>query len=116
MTNRDYLRNLLTQLTGEMATLRPQSFDGITADANSLHEAINSACDELAALDADKIEEAYHIKPLYDRIKAIVAHERIVRNQLDRIALAADNALDICNLLSAHVEEHSPGEDEDATL
>ena len=116
MTNRDYLRNLLTQLTGEMAILRPQSFDGITADANSLHEAVNSAILELEALDADKVEEAYHIKPLYDRVKAVIAHERIVRNQLDRIALAADNAIDLCNLMSAHVEEHSPGDDEDATL
>ena len=116
MTNREYLRNILTQLTGELATLRPQSFDGITADANSLHEAINSACDELAALDADKIEEAYHIKPLYDRIKAIVAHERIVRNQLDRIALSADNAIDLCNIMSAHVEDSNPGDDEDDAL
>jgi hypothetical protein len=115
MTNREYLRNLLTQLAGELATLSPQSLDGITADANSLHEAINSAISELDALDSDKIEEAYHIKPIYDRIKAVVAHERVLRNQLDRIALAADNAIDLCNLISAHVEEHMPGDD-DASL
>jgi hypothetical protein len=116
MTNREYLRNILTQLTGELATLRPQSFDGITADANSLHEAINSAIAELDALDVDKVEEAYHIKPIYDRVKAVIAHERIVRNQLDRIALAADNAIDLCNIMSAHVEDSNPGDDEDDAL
>lgn len=116
MTNREYLRNLLTQLAGELATLRPHSFEGIGGDANSLAEAITAASQELDHLEADKIEEAYHIKPVYDRIKAVVAHERVLRNQLDRIALAADNALDLCNLLSAHVEEHNPTSEDDASL
>jgi hypothetical protein len=114
MTNREYLRNLLTQLAGELATLRPNSFEGIAVDANSLAESIIAVNNELDALDADKIEEAYHVKPIYDRIKAVVAHERVLRNQLDRIALAADNAIDLCNLLSAHVEEHNPSEDDAA--
>jgi hypothetical protein len=114
MTNRDYLRNLLGQLAGELATLRPNSFEGIAGDANSLAESIIAVNNELDALDADKIEEAYHVKPIYDRIKAVVAHERVLRNQLDRIALAADNAIDLCNLLSAHVEEHNPSEDDAA--
>ena len=114
MTNREYLRNLLTQLAGELATLRPNSFEGIAGDANSLAESIIAVNNELDALDADKIEEAYHVKPIYDRIKAVIAHERVLRNQLDRIALAADNAIDLCNLLSAHVEEHNPSEDDAA--
>jgi hypothetical protein len=114
MTNREYLRNLLAQLAGELATLRPNSFEGIAGDANSLAESINAVNNELDALDADKIEEAYHVKPIYDRIKAVVAHERVLRNQLDRIALAADNAIDLCNLLSAHVEEHNPSDDDAA--
>jgi hypothetical protein len=114
MTNREYLRNLLTQLAGELATLRHNSFEGIAGDANSLAESIIAVNNELDALDADKIEEAYHVKPIYDRIKAVVAHERVLRNQLDRIALAADNAIDLCNLLSAHVEEHNPSEDDAA--
>jgi hypothetical protein len=112
MTNREYLRNLLTQLAGELATLRPNSFEGIAGDANSLAESIIAVNNELDALEADKIEEAYHVKPIYDRIKAVVAHERVLRNQLDRVALAADNAIDLCNLLSAHVEEHNPSEDD----
>ncbi len=114
MTNREYLRNLLTQLAGELATLRPNSFEGIACDANALAESIIAVNNELDALDADKIEEAYHVKPIYDRIKAVIAHERVLRNQLDRIALAADNAIDLCNLLSAHVEEHNPSEDDAA--
>ncbi len=115
MTNREYLRNLLTQLAGELATLRPTSFEGIAGDANALAESIIAANNELDALDAEKIEEAYHVKPVYDRIKAVIAHERVLRNQLDRVALAADNAIDLCNLLSAHVEEHGPTDD-DANL
>jgi hypothetical protein len=117
MTNREYLRNILNQLAGEVAALRPVTHDarGVQSDdLQSLHDAINAAAAELNQLVAEDIEEAYHIKPLYDRIKAVIAHERVLRNQLDRVALAADNAIDLCNLLSAHVEEHNPGEDDAA--
>ena len=47
MTNREYLRNLLTQLAGELATLRPTSFEGIAGDANALAESIIAANNEL---------------------------------------------------------------------
>ena len=117
MTNREYLRNILTQLAGEVATLRPTPEDSVTlagSDLMQLQIAINEAATELERLDADNIEEAYHIKPIYDRIKTVIAHERVLRNQLDRVALAADNAIDLCNLLSAHVEEHDPATDDDA--
>jgi hypothetical protein len=30
------------------------------------------------------------------------------------VALAADNAIDLCNLLSAHVEEHNPNDEDEA--
>jgi hypothetical protein len=119
MTNREYLRNILTQLAGEVAALRPTPEDAArmsSDDLFNLQAAIDAAAAELALLDADNIEEAYHIKPIYDRIKTVVAHERVLRNQLDRVALAADNALDLCNLLSAHVEEHDPNADDDEAL
>jgi len=117
MTNREYLRNVLTQLAGEVAALRPTPEDSHRVAGDDLYHlqvAINDAAAELERLSADDIEEAYHIKPIYDRIKAVVAHERVLRNQLDRVALAADNAVDLCNLLSAHVEDSNPGEDDDA--
>lgn len=117
MTNREYLRNILTQLAGEVAALRPTPEDAPRAysdDLYNLQQAIDAAAAELELLDAENIEEAYHIKPIYDRVKAVVAHERVLRNQLDRVALAADNALDLCNLLSAHVEEHNPSDDDEA--
>jgi hypothetical protein len=117
MTNREYLRNVLTQLAGEVAALRPTPEDSHRVAGDDLYHlqvAINEAAAELERLSADDIEEAYHIKPIYDRIKAVVAHERVIRNQLDRVALAADNAVDLCNLLSAHVEDSNPGEDDDA--
>jgi len=118
MTNREYLRNILTQLGGEVAALRPTPDDSHRVAGDDLYHlqvAINEAAAELERLSADDIEEAYHIKPIYDRLKAVVAHERVLRNQLDRVALAADNAIDLCNLLSAHVEEANPS-DEDAAL
>jgi hypothetical protein len=118
MTNREYLRNILGQLAGEVAALRPSDPDALRIandDLFQLQIAINEAAAELERLDVENIEEAYHVKPVYDRIKAVIAHERVLRNQLDRIALAADNAIDLCNLLSAHVEEHGPS-DEDAAL
>ena len=117
MTNREYLRNVLTQLAGEVAALRPTPEDVgrvYSDDLHNLQTAIDAAAAELERLDAENIEEAYHIKPVYDRIKAVIAHERVLRNQLDRVALAADNALDLCNLLSAHVEEHDPNTDDEA--
>lgn len=117
MTNREYLRNILTQLAGEVAALRPTPEDAsrvYSDDLHNLQQAIDAAAAELELLDAENIEEAYHIKPIYDRVKAVVAHERVLRNQLDRVALAADNALDLCNLLSAHVEEHNPSDDDEA--
>ena len=115
MTNREYLRNVLTQLAGEVAALRPSPDDCHRVAGDDLYHlqlAINEAAAELERLSADDIEEAYHIKPIYDRLKAVVAHERVLRNQLDRVALAADNAIDLCNLLSAHVEEANPGDDD----
>jgi hypothetical protein len=117
MTNREYLRNILNQLAGEVAALRPTHEDALriaNEDLMQLQISINEAAAELERLDADNIEEAYHVKPVYDRIKAVIAHERVLRNQLDRIALAADNAIDLCNLLSAHVEEHGPNDDDAA--
>ena len=117
MTNREYLRNILNQLAGEVAALRPTPEDSVTlagSDLMQLQIAINEAAAELERLDVENIEEAYHIKPVYDRIKAVIAHERVLRNQLDRVALAADNAIDLCNLLSAHVEEHNPSEEDEA--
>ena len=117
MTNREYLRNILGQLAGEVQALRPTPEDSVTlagSDLMQLQIAINEAATELERLDAENIEEAYDIKPIYDRVKAVIAHERILRNQLDRVALAADNAIDLCNLLSAHVEEHNPSEEDEA--
>jgi len=117
MTNREYLRNILGQLAGEVAALRPTPEESVTlagSDLMQLQIAINEAAAELERLEADNIEEAYHVKPVYDRIKAVIAHERVLRNQLDRVALAADNAIDLCNLLSAHVEEHNPNDEDEA--
>jgi hypothetical protein len=117
MTNREYLRNILGQLAGEVQALRPTPDESVTlagSDLMQLQIAINEAAAELERLDVDNIEEAYHVKPVYDRIKAVIAHERVLRNQLDRVALAADNAIDLCNLLSAHVEEHGPSDDDAA--
>jgi hypothetical protein len=117
MTNREYLRNILGQLAGEVQALRPTPEDSVTlagSDLMQLQIAINEAATELERIDVENIEEAYHVKPVYDRIKAVIAHERVLRNQLDRVALAADNAIDLCNLLSAHVEEHNPSEEDEA--
>jgi hypothetical protein len=117
MTNREYLRNILGQLAGEVQALRPTPEESVTlagSDLMQLQIAINEAATELERLDAENIEEAYDIKPIYDRVKAVIAHERVLRNQLDRVALAADNAIDLCNLLSAHVEEHNPSEEDQA--
>lgn len=107
------MRNLLTQLTSEIGAMCPEhGAADLIADAGRLDDCVHAARTEAAALDPEAIEEAYHIKPLYDRLKVIVANERTLRNHLDRVALAADHALDLCNRLSAQVEEDSPPEDD----
>lgn len=113
MTNREHMRNLLAQLTAEIAAMCPEhGAADLISDAGRLDDCVHSARTEATALDPEAIEEAYHIKPLYDRIKVIVANERTLRNHLDRIALAADHALDLCNRLSAQVEDETPAEDD----
>ena len=90
MTNREYLRNILGQLAGEVAALRPTPEESVTlagSDLMQLQIAINEAAAELDRLEVENIEEAYHIKPVYDRIKAVIAHERVLRNQLDRVGI-----------------------------
>lgn len=113
MTNREHMRNLLAQLTAELAGINQEhNHSDIVADTSRLDDCIHAAKEEAANLEPLDIEEAFHIKPLYDRIKVIIANERTLRNHLDRIALAADHALDLCNRLSAQVEEDSPPEDD----
>jgi hypothetical protein len=113
MTNREHMRNLLAQLTAELAAMRPDTpAADLIADAGRLDDCVHAATTEASLLDPEAIEEAYHVKPLYDRLKVIVANERTLRNHLDRIALSADHALDLCNRLSAQVEEDSPPEDD----
>lgn len=113
MTNREHMRNLLAQLTAELAAMCPDSPQtDLIADAGRLDDCMHSGKAEATALDPEAIEEAFHIKPIYDRLKVIVANERTLRNHLDRIALSADHALDLCNRLSAQVEEDSPPEDD----
>lgn len=113
MTNREHMRNLLAQLTAELAAMCPEHRPAdLVSDAGRLDDCIHAGKTEATALDPEAIEEAFHIKPIYDRLKVIVANERTLRNHLDRIALSADHALDLCNRLSAQVEEDGPPDDE----
>lgn len=112
MTNRDYIRNMLLVITQELATIQPGETSPTEGDIHVLAESIKAAQTELDKLDADGIDEAYHVKALYDRIKAIVVNERIVRNTLDRVAMASQTCLVACNRISEQVEQDSPPEDD----
>ena len=111
MTNREYLRNLLAGITAELATIKP-SEEAPNTDFYALESAILNAIRETEALDPDAIDEAYQVKALYDRLKAIVAHERILRNSLDRIYTATQDCLEACNRISEQVEQETPLEDD----
>jgi hypothetical protein len=112
MTNREYLRNMLTVIAAELASIQPGDTTPAEGDIHVLAQSIKAAQDELDKLDADSIDEAYHVKALYDRIKAIVVNERIVRNTLDRVAMASQTCLAACNRISEQVEQDSPPEDD----
>lgn len=106
MTNRDFLRNLVDQISTHIATLpRPESIPGALRDTEHVINAIEEVRNELDAIDVQQIEEAAQVKPLHDRLHAVVIHCRVLRNNLDRIELATELALDVCRQLSAAVEE-----------
>jgi len=111
MTNREYLRNLLAGITAELAAIKPDD-DTPNTDFYTLESAIQNAIRETEALDPDTIDEAYQVKALYDRLKAIVVHERILRNTLDRIAMSSQACLEACNRISEQVEQDTPPEDD----
>ena len=111
MTNREYLRNLLAGITAELAAIKPDE-DTPNFDFHTLESAILNAIRETEALDPDAIDEAYQVKALYDRLKAVVVHERILRNTLDRIATASQACLEACNRISEQVEQDTPPEDD----
>jgi hypothetical protein len=112
MTNREYLRNLLTTIASELAAIAPGEPEAVSRDIINLTEVIDNARAELDKLDPESLDESYQVKPLYDRIKAIVVHERIVRNSLDRIALSSQSCLEACNRISEQVEQDTPPEDD----
>jgi len=112
MTNRDHLRHLLTNITSELAVLDKMA-NSIPAerDVKTFESLVFAAILELEEVDPDSLEESNQVKPLHDRIHAIVLQLRIQRNTLERLERSAEMALDDVRKLSQAVEE--PYSDED---
>lgn len=74
-------------------------------DYELLEHTILAALVEANRIDSSNIEEIYDLKPLYDRVKAIVHTLRVARNNLERLEHYADLALDATKDISHSVEE-----------
>jgi len=106
MTNRDLIRRHLAEIKTQLDSLDYIcQTEIIGEDARHLDADIKGATRQALWIEADKLEEAYQLKPLYDRLKAISCTLRILRNNIDLSDKAIETALESCRVISAETEE-----------
>jgi hypothetical protein len=106
MTNRDLIRRHLAEIKAQLDSLDYTcQTEIIGEDARHLEADIKGATRQALWIEADKLEESYQLKPLYDRLKAISCTLRILRNNIDLSDKAIETALESCRIISAETEE-----------
>ena len=105
MTNRDAIRRQLAIIDDALGSLEFYCETEIVGDdCRHLLSDIKGAQRQHARTDADKVEESWDVKPLYDRLKSIQTSLRVLRNNLDLSDAAVEKALDACRAVSDAVE------------
>jgi hypothetical protein len=113
MTNRDAIRRHLAIIDDNIKSLDFYVDTEIVGDdARHLMSDIKGAEREFTRTNADRLEEAWDIKPLYDRLKAIQTSLRVLRNTMDLSDKAIEKALESCNSIAAEVEDQKPGDED----
>jgi len=109
MTDHDLVRRLLQDAATE---LQAADHGPLQSDANILSDLIAAAVNEARALPFEKVEEAFDVKGLHDRIHVCLVQIRATRHALDIVELSLDSALNDVRRVGRMVEP----EDEDADL
>jgi prophage DNA circulation protein len=115
MTNRENIRRLAEHSTASLAVVQQTArrFDMHAEDVSILSDLTRSALAELSVF-TDHIEtadESALVKPLHDRVHAVVVQLRVLRNTLEAMENAAERALEDVRRISASVEEAAPEDD-----
>lgn len=113
MTNREHIRRLLANIEANLLDLEYYCETEIVGeDTRHLETDIKAAKRQHVSLNADKLQEAWEIKPLYDRLKAISCSLRILRNNLDLSEKAVDSAIESLQSIGNEIEEQESDDDQ----
>jgi len=113
MSNRALIRRHLGIIKEQIETLDYLCDSEIVGeDARHLLSDIKGAEREHLHVDADKIEELWDVKPLYDRLKSIQTSVRVLKNSVDRSEIAIEDAIDSCRIISNEVESDTAEDDQ----
>ena len=107
MTDQDLIRRLLGEASAELISADAAP---IMSDAVALTDLISNAIKESNALPCDRIEEAFDVKGLHDRIHVCLVQIRATRHALDVMEMSLDTALENVRRVGRVVE---PEEDDD---
>jgi hypothetical protein len=107
MTDHDLIRRLLNEAATELMS----AADGpIMSDAVALNDLLSNALKEANALPTDRVEEAFDVKGLHDRIHVCLVQIRATRHALDVIELGLDSALENVRRVGRMVEPEDDGD------
>ena len=113
MSNRDLIRRHLGVIKDQIETLEYLCDTEIVGeDARHLLTDIKGAEREHLHINADKLEELWDVKPLYDRLKSIQTSVRVLKNSVDRSEIAIEDAIDSCRIISNEVESDTAEDDQ----
>ena len=107
MTDHDLIKRLLDEALAELISADNAP---IMSDAVALTDLISNAIKEGNALPHDRIEEAFDVKGLHDRIHVCLVQIRATRHALDVMEMSLDTALENVRRVGRVVE---PAEDDD---
>ncbi len=115
MTNRENIRRLVENITGELAVVQQIAgrYEQHDADIITLSDLNRAAITELQLFsdNAENADESSLVKPLHDRVHVLVVQLRVLRNTLEAMENAAEKALEDVRRISASVEESAPDDD-----
>lgn len=107
MTDHDLIKRLLDEASAELISADNAP---IMSDAVALTDLVSNAIKEGNALPHDRIEEAFDVKGLHDRIHVCLVQIRATRHALDVMEMSLDTALENVRRVGRVVE---PEEDDD---
>jgi hypothetical protein len=107
MTDHDLIRRLLDEASAELHSAEAAP---VTGDAAILHDLLVSALAEARTLPFERVEEAFDVKGLHDRIHVCLVQIRATRHALDVIELSLDSALENVRRVGRLVEPEDDGD------